>query len=72
MHEGLTGEQVFLWNRGLPLHWPPPSCPLTGLTSRQCSNAEVSISINIIHDFYENNSLDWLMLTAYIPNQAVG
>jgi hypothetical protein len=28
--------------------------------------------MNIIHAFHDNNSLDCLMMTAYILNQAVG
>ena len=36
------------------------------------TDAEANAYMNIIHDLYENNSLDWLIRTAYIPNQAVG
>jgi hypothetical protein len=42
------------------------SYPHTELTSRHCSDAEVSFFMNIIHDFHDNNSLDCLMTPAYI------
>jgi hypothetical protein len=65
MCDGLSVDQVFC---AVAFHLCVGLSSYThiGLTSRHCSNAEVNLPMNIIHDFHDNNSLDCLMTPAYI------